>query len=309
MQRRDIAEVVPSSNARRIERSISSDVMRLATAVLAAANVSLAMSVLCVGLRASPQEARYLPRHRDLLFRSLLSTSVITPLFALWAALVFDLPRQVGVALIALAMSPLPSFLPTRTMKLGGDTAFSLSLSVVSALLAVGLIPLSVAMLGTVFSPPHVGPGVVAALLATSVLLPLLAGAGVRRLARDTANRVVKPITIASTSILGVALVAMLSGSWRALPQVVEYDTAVAVVLMTLVGLGAGHLCGGPARKHRTALAIATTERHPALAIAIGTIAFPNDHLGGAVILFSLFVGTIATVAYMSLSRFTLPRL
>jgi len=283
--------------------------MRLATAILAAANVSLAMSLLCVGLRASPQDARYLPRHRALLFRSLLSTSVITPLFALWAALVFELRQPVGVALVALAISPLPSFLPTRTMKLGGDTAFSRSLCVVSGVLAVALVPISVSLLATVFSPPHVGPGMVAGLLATSVLLPLLAGASVRRLALTTANRVVKPIAIASTGILGIALAAMLPGSWRALPQVIEHDTFFAVVLVTLVGLGVGHACGGPARRDRTALVIATTERHPALAIAIGTIAFPNDHVAGAVILFSLFVGTIATVAYMSLSRFTLPRL
>jgi len=283
--------------------------MRLATAILAAANVSLALSVLCVGLRASPQEARYLPRHRGMLFRSLLATSVLTPLFALWAALVFELRQPVGVALVALALSPLPSFLPTRTMKLGGDTEFSLSLCVVSDLLAVGLIPMSVLLLASVFSPPHIGPGVVAGLLATSVLLPLLAGAGVRRLAVNTANRVVKPITIASTAILGIALAAMLPGSWAALPQVVDQDTFIAVVLMTLVGLGVGHACGGPARSDRTALAIATTERHPALAIAVGTIAFPNDHVAGAVILFSLLVGTIATMAYMSLSRFALPRL
>ncbi|HKH94871.1 MAG TPA: hypothetical protein VKA54_23885 [Gemmatimonadaceae bacterium] len=267
------------------------------------------MSLLCVGLRASPQDARYLPRHRALLFRSLLSTSVITPLFALWAALVFELRQPVGVALVALAISPLPSFLPTRTMKLGGDTAFSRSLCVVSGVLAVALVPISVSLLATVFSPPHVGPGMVAGLLATSVLLPLLAGASVRRLALTTANRVVKPIAIASTGILGIALAALLLNAWPALPQVVEHDTFFAVVLMALVGLGVGHACGGPARRDRTALVIATTERHPALAIAIGTIAFPNDHVAGAVILFSLFVGTIATVAYMSLSRFTLPRL
>jgi bile acid:Na+ symporter, BASS family len=283
--------------------------MRLATAILAAANVSLAMSVLCVGLRASPREAQFLPRHRGMLFRSLLAISVVTPLFALWAALVFELRQPVAVALVALALSPLPSFLPTRTLKLGGDTEFSLSLCVVSDLLSVALIPMSVVLLAAVYSPPHIGPGVVAGLLATSVLLPLLAGAAVRRMASDLANRAVKPIAIASTCILGVALAAMLPGSLAALPQVVEHDTFVAVVLMTLVGLGIGHVCGGPARRDRTALAIATTERHPALAIAIGTIAFPNDHVAGAVILFSLFVGTIATMAYMSLSRFALPRL
>ena len=53
---------------------------------------------------------------------------------------------------------------------------------------------------------------------------------------------------------------------------------------------------------------MSTALRHPAVAIAIGANAFPNERIGGVVIVLSVLFGCVATAPYISLSRFTLPR-
>ena len=79
---------------------------------------------------------------------------------------------------------------------------------------------------------------------------------------------------------------------------------------MAVAGLGIGHLCGGPARKNRRVLAMATATRHPALAIALASMASPNDErLAGGVIALTVTAAVAAAILYLPVSRFTLPKM
>jgi BASS family bile acid:Na+ symporter len=55
-----------------------------------------------------------------------------------------------------------------------------------------------------------VSPATVAGIVATSVLLPLAAGVGLRRLAPAFAEAIAKPLSIAATVLLIVAFVPVL---------------------------------------------------------------------------------------------------
>jgi len=74
--------------------------------------VSIVLAVLGLGLTTSWNDVTYLLRKPGLLARSLLSMYVIMPFICACAALIFRLPPTVKVALMALAISPLPPFLP-----------------------------------------------------------------------------------------------------------------------------------------------------------------------------------------------------
>jgi BASS family bile acid:Na+ symporter len=279
-------------------------------AIVAAVNVSLAMSVLGVGLRATAPDSAYLRQHRGLLARSVLAMDVLLPLFAVWLALMFELSAPVAVALVAVAISPLPTFLPIRIARVNGESPFAVCLSLVAALLAIAIVPLSVWLVSRMLGMPlHQDLRVVAGLLTTSVVLPLALGVWGRRAAPRAAARAVTPVSIAATATLALAIIAMLVQARSAMPQLLEQGTLGAIVVMTIAALAIGHACGGPEGDERPVLATATATRHPAIAIAIGTTAFPNEPIVGAVIALALLLGGLATAPYSQLSRFTLPRL
>jgi BASS family bile acid:Na+ symporter len=283
--------------------------MTITGVILVAANVSLAMTMLCAGMGGLSGDTTYLLRRRGLLLRSLLSMSVLLPLFALWLCAAFDLRPAAKLALLAMAVSPMPPILPTGVLKVRGNRAFEVSLSYVTAILAVLLIPSSLWLFGRIVAVPlHVDLVVVTRLIATSILLPVCAGIGLRRLSAETSCRAVAPLTIGAAAILVLVVVALAIESLPAFRLLVADETALAIALMTVVGLIVGHVCGGPARKDRRVLAMSTALRHPALAIAIGIGAFPNERIVGVVIVLSVLFGCVVTAPYMPLSRFTLPR-
>src|SRR3954468_23001016 len=112
--------------------------------VMFAVKASLALTVFATGLSARRGDAAWLFRHPALLARSILSMNVILPLMAVSVAIAFSLNHAVKIALIALAISPVPPILPVKMIRAGGGSSYAISLLVASALLAVITIPASV---------------------------------------------------------------------------------------------------------------------------------------------------------------------
>jgi hypothetical protein len=91
----------------------------------------------------------------------------------------------------------------------------------------------------------------------------------------------------------------------------------LAIAAIVLFGLLVGHLLGGPDAGNRGALALATSARHPGLAIALSTANFPHDReaIIAAVLLF-LLANLVLTLPYalwrrrraLGSKRETLPR-
>src|SRR3974377_1812786 len=80
--------------------------------------ISVTLIVVALGLRCASGDATYLLHRPRLLVRSLVAMNVIMPLLALWLASAFDFKTPVKVALVALAVSPLPPILPGKRLKL-----------------------------------------------------------------------------------------------------------------------------------------------------------------------------------------------
>src|SRR5215467_16052846 len=104
--------------------------MELAAYVLLAVKASIFLTVFSLGLNAEWQDALYLFRRPVLLIKSLLAMNVIMPLVAAGLVVTFDLPTSVKVALVALAISPVPPMLPKKQMKAGGEEAYAIGLQV-----------------------------------------------------------------------------------------------------------------------------------------------------------------------------------
>jgi hypothetical protein len=57
-----------------------------------------------------------------------------------------------------------------------------------------------------------------------------------------------------------------------------------------------GRQLGGPDPDHRTVLAMATSSRHPGIAMAIAQISFPNEKALAAVVLLFLLVNALVSI-------------
>ncbi len=270
-----------------------------------ALKASLALTVFGVGLSSTRGDATYLLRHPGLFARSFVAMSVLMPLLVSWLTSTFSLSPPVTLALIALALSPVPPLLPGKVVRAGGDASFVVGLFVAVAVLAPVVVPLSVSLFGNLFGVPfRVSPSDIAQLAATSVLVPIALGIGGRQLFPTIAARAAKPVGIIATLMLLASFIPVLLAFWPAMRALLVNGTLAAIVVVTIIGLGVGHLLGGPREDDRTVLALATASRHPAIAIAIISAIFPSERLPAtAAVVLALVVGAVASVPYMAWSK------
>jgi BASS family bile acid:Na+ symporter len=277
--------------------------MSLATVVLLLIKVSIMLSVFAIGLKATFADTIYLFRCPGKLLRAFVSMFVIMPLFALLIYSTFELNPPLKLALVALSVSPLPPILPNKAMKAGGREDYTIGLLTATAVLSVVVIPLTMELVERISGVPlQMRARDVAALMLSSVLAPLLLGMGVRYLWSSFAERAAKPIAIVGMAVLILACLPILFTSVRAILTYVGDGTLIALSSFALVGMIVGHLLGGPDLKGRAVLAIATSSRHPAVALAIGHANFPNQKLGPFVLVYLVLSAILAT-PYLSWAR------
>lgn len=274
--------------------------MSLAELVALAIKISIFAIVFSLGMSARLDDFMGVLRSPGRLARSLLAMVVVMPLLAVLLVKAFDLPRPVGVMLIALALAPVPPILPGKQTKAGGDAVYAVRLLAAVGLVSIISIPLELELIELAFGMSlSTPPGLVASLVATSILAPLLAGLLVAQFAPSLASRL-RPLVskIGGVSLLaGVAVI--LVTQWRAMFELVGDGTLLAMAIFVICGLIVGHLLGGPDADDRTVLAIATASRHPGIALAIAHINYPQEEYLAAAALLFLLTNAALTAPYV----------
>ncbi len=269
-----------------------------------AIQASIVLTVFGLALGMSLDRTGHLLRRPGMLVRSLVAMNVVMPLVAVALGVAFALHPAVKIALVALSVSPVPPLLPRKELKAGGEASYVIGLLVAAALLAIVFVPAAMALLGWAFGLSiHVPVAPVARIVTITVLAPLTAGLLVRRVAPSFAVRMAGPISMVATALLVVAAVPVLFASGPAILSLIGNGTVAAFLAFSLIGLAAGHLLGGPRPAERVVLALTTASRHPGVALAIVTAAFPDQTLAmPAVALYLLVVGITSTL-YLTMVR------
>jgi BASS family bile acid:Na+ symporter len=275
--------------------------MTITALIVLAIKVSLALTVLVTGMRAGPGDHLWLFRRPALLARTILSMNVLMPLIAVLMVSILRLNPAVEVALVALSISPVPPFLPSKALKSGGATSYSVGLLFAVSVLSIVLVPFTAWAVSQLFATPvQVPPRVVLSIVGEVILLPLVAGGLLRQLAPSFVARAVKPTEKAATLLLIVAIIPVFVISWPAIRELLGNGTLLAMLVMSFAGLAIGHYVGGPEPDNRIVLALATAMRHPAVAIAIGQAAFPGNDMVRAAVLLAVIVVAFSTIPYAS---------
>jgi bile acid:Na+ symporter, BASS family len=236
-----------------------------------ALQISIMLTLLGFGMTATWQEATYLLRTPKLLARTVLSMNIIMPIVAAVFVSIFALPVEVRVALVSLAVSPVPPLLHKSEIKAGGRREFVVGLMVAMSLLAIVLVPLTVVIYDRVFNAAAVvTPLAVMKIMLKSVILPLLAGLLIRQWF-PSAGKATRPILAVASVLLVVGVVLLLYALWPITRSYLGNGVGVMLAIIAAIGLGVGHFLGGPLEGDRTVLALSTASRHPAMALAIAT--------------------------------------
>jgi len=139
--------------------------MKIQTLIMITIQASIFMTVFSFGLNSSLDDVLYVVRRPSLLARSLLSMNIIMPLFAAVIITLFDFHPAVKIALVALAVSPVPPLLPQRELKAAGTASYAYGLLFTAALIAIVFVPLAMELLARLFHfADRTSPAVVARL-------------------------------------------------------------------------------------------------------------------------------------------------
>jgi bile acid:Na+ symporter, BASS family len=278
--------------------------MSLQTLILFVLKASILLNVFAIGLKAGVHDATYMFRRPGKLAKALLAMNILMPLFAVAFVLAFHLKHAVEVALVALAVSPVPPILPRKLRKAGATESDTIGLLVAVGILAIVFVPAAMEILERVFHVPlRMTFASVAALIFVTIILPLALGIAVHTLAPVAADRLVNPIAkIASIALLLSAVVILFSGA-PAIWELTGNGTLVAIAAFVLVGLLIGHFVGGPKPENRTGLALATASRHPGIAIALAVANFPEEKLAISAVLLYLLVNILVSIPYHILTK------
>jgi BASS family bile acid:Na+ symporter len=257
------------------------------------------LTVFGFGLRATLEDLLCLVRHPRMLVISLVSMFIVMPFIALALVLVFDPPQLARVALVALALSPVPPILLTRQRKAGGRDSYGLGLTAAVSILSIVLVPALVAFLGRLMGRPfEMGPAAVAGQVVVAVVLPLAAGMLVRAFLPRAAEQLAKPAALVANVLLFAAAVVVVVAAFPRLAQILTVGTVAAIAVFTVLGLAFGHLLAGPDPGDSAVLALASAVRHPGIALATAGANFPSLDVGAVIILY-LLIGTVVCLPYM----------
>jgi bile acid:Na+ symporter, BASS family len=263
--------------------------------------LSIVLLVFALGLHADWRDAISVFRQPRLLLRSILAMAILMIAFVVVIASVFDLQPAIKIAILALAVSPVPPLLPTRQQMAGGSGSYAIGLVVAAALIAIVSMPFFVGVLGVYFhAEAHLQFRQVAAIVAVSVIAPLAAGMFVRYVAPEFTERIVRPVSMFANVLLVVAALIVIFNISETIWGMIGHGVLVVLALFTLVGIAIGHFLGGPNPDDRTVLALATGTRHPGLAMAIASINFPDQKVAVlAVVVCHVIVGLILSIPYL----------
>jgi bile acid:Na+ symporter, BASS family len=260
----------------------------------------IGLTVLSIGLRARPADTLLLLRNPGLGMRAMVSMFVLTPLFVISLASTLQLGPADRAALIALSISPMPPILPRRQAVVGGGGDYAVGLCVLAALVSIVIAPMADWLVGRLFDVTTVfDPVALLRVLAITVGAPLAAGILIARFWPRAAA--------ASTLVNRAALVLLVAGAavvlFKEAPAIagrVGNGILLATVAIVLFGLLVGHLLGGPDSGNRGALALATSARHPGVAISLATATFPLDREAiTATVLLFLLTSVVLTLPYV----------
>ncbi len=242
----------------------------LKTLLPAVVSAGLTLLVFGIGLDASPDDALYMVRHPRKLLSAIVAICIVVPIVAVAVVDVLPLRTAVRAGIILMAVSPLPPFLPGKALKLSGDRQYVYGLFVAFAVLTVAIVPITVAILSSIYQADiSLSPLVLGRTMLGDVLLPLAVGMALRAMLPRLAERLAPLVSMLAIAVLVLIVILIVIKTFPAILAAVGNGSVLAICLIVAAAIAAGHIAGGPDLNQRAALAASAATRHPGIALLI----------------------------------------
>jgi bile acid:Na+ symporter, BASS family len=260
--------------------------------------LSLAGLNFGIGLASSPRDIAPVLRQPGRLLKAVVAVNLVTPLAGAALIALFPVSPASQAAIMLMAVSPVPPFVPEKAMKVGAHRAYALALYVTLVVLAVVIVPVTVSILARLYGRAvSISPTAMAGRLGLGVLLPLAIGMALHAKFPGLAERAAPVLTRIATGLVVIAVLPIVVMLLPKLAALTGDGTVAAAILMVVAALVAGHLLGGPDPQDRATLAITAAMRHPGIAMMIVT-ANAAGKLVSLTIVLVLLAGLIAVAPY-----------
>lgn len=262
---------------------------------------SIVLIVAGLGMHADWADAFFLFHHPLQLTRSFIAMNVAMPLIAAGFVVVFDPPLAVAVALVAISISPVPPLIPKKELKAGAFASYAIGLFFATALLSIVTVPVSVLVFSYAFErEASIAPIAVLKVVLKTVLIPLAAGIIVRLWLPNVAGKLARPAARLGMALLILGVLPLAYSVWPAIRALIGNGTILIICALATIGLALGHMLGGPRADDRTVLALSTTSRHPAVALAAAVAAGVQLKPALAAIAMYVIVAALISVPYVA---------
>ena len=271
--------------------------MTFATAIKLLILLSVVGMVFALALRARPADALALFRDWKAGLRVFIAMYVAVPAAAVILVLAIDPPTPVKIAMVALSLSPVPPILPKKQVKAGGGAAYVTGLLVLATATSLIAAPIGISLASLIFGiDTGIGLTTVLPILLITIGAPLGVGLLAQNVFGEKAAAVGEKVGSVAMIMLAVGVLALLASLAPAMWSLVGDGTILAAFAMVATGLVAGFALAGPNESDKTTLALAAASRHPGAALAITSVAFPEEHLAAAAIWLFTLVSTVISL-------------
>ena len=206
----------------------------------------------------------------------LIANFVVVPALTMATARVFNLGRDITIAMILLGAAPFAPVVPVFARMARSDLALAAGLTSVYPLLSAFLTPLACML--TLRAVPDAGSiqfnllGVLLTLIAT-ITLPLAAGVFINHRWPMVGRQLLRPVEITSEGIGALSLTFVTVTEFSSILQT-GWRPLLAMVLVAELSLLLGYFLGGKTAAARQVVAFGTSNRNIALALLVAIQSF-----------------------------------
>jgi BASS family bile acid:Na+ symporter len=172
--------------------------------------VALGIIMFGLGLSLTTADVARVGKHPKAVLVALVCQLLVLPAICFGLVVLFQLPPVLAVGMILLAAAPGGTTANLYSHLFRGDVALNVTLTAINSIVALFTLPLLTNLAISVFLPDEEGLGIQfskAVEVFLIVLVPVLLGMLVRRLWPKFADRMDKPVRIASMIILAIVIV------------------------------------------------------------------------------------------------------
>lgn len=264
-------------------------------------------SMIVMGLNVTVRDLMAPMKDRRLIIASLVANFILVPILAFILILIFPVSKEMAAGLVLVSLAAGAPSTPKVAELTRGNIAYAVATTILMTILTILLMPL---VLPYVLGGITMDPTRIAFNLIVLMLIPLLAGMGVRYASEYWAKKALPIMFWLSNICIGVIFLTFGILLLARLGSLFGGDQGplmlLVAVLFTLGCLGIGYVLGGSSRETRNVSAFGTGFRNITAALVVIAATFQDP--GNDVLIMVLIVTLVSVIIVSALVGLTLKK-